>query len=399
LHFRRGANTLQIMPDTATPQISADDLARRLDRGEPVQVLDVRATDRVAGGAGGGRVSLGATLDFRALPASQVYRLPSLEPLRLDPKSPVVVICGHGNSSRQAARFLREKGFEAYSVAGGMAAWETVYLARPLAPTASLQHVIQLDRVGKGALSYVLVSDGDALVIDPGRHVDRYDALLQELDATPAGVIDTHVHADYLSGGLPAAARWGVPYFLHPDDARSPYDGTEGRLHTQAVTDGDTISLGRATLRVEHTPGHTLGSITLVADQALAFTGDFLFVQSIGRPDLGGQRDPWAKLLWRSLERVRDKWPGDGLVLPAHYAVERERRADRSVGARFDVILATNEAAAIQDERAFLAWVAAHTPTQPESYRTIKLANLGLVDVSEADAEVLEAGPNQCAIG
>jgi len=399
LHFRPGANTLQIMTDTATPQISADDLARRLDRGEPVQVLDVRATDRVAGGAGGGRVSLGATLDFRALPASQVYQLPSLEPLRLDPKSPVVVICGHGNSSRQAARFLREKGFEAYSVAGGMAAWETVYLARPLAPTASLQHVIQLDRVGKGALSYVLVSDGDALVIDPGRHVDRYDTLLQKLDATPAGVIDTHVHADYLSGGPRAAARWGVPYFLHPDDARSPYDGTEGRLHTQAVTDGDTISLGRATLRVEHTPGHTLGSITLVADQALAFTGDFLFVQSIGRPDLGGHGDPWAKLLWRSLERVRDKWPGDVLVLPAHYAVERERRADRSVGARFDVILATNEAAAIRDERAFLAWVAAHTPAQPDSYRTIKLANLGLVDVPEADAEVLEAGPNQCAIG
>ena len=96
---------------------------------------------------------------------------------------------------------------------------------------------------------------------------------------------------------------------------------------------------------------------------------------------------------------MRDKWPGDVLVLPAHYAVERERRADRSVGARFDVILATNEAAALQDERAFLAWVAAHTPTQPDSYRTIKLANLGLVDVSEADAEVLEAGPNQCAIG
>ena len=387
------------MTDTATPQISADDLARRLDRGDPVQVLDVRATERVAAGVEGGRVSLGATLDFRALPASQVYQLPTLDPLRLDPNSPVVVICGHGNSSRQAARFLREKGFEAYSVAGGMVAWETVYLARPLAPTASLQHVIQLDRVGKGALSYVLVSDGDALVIDPGRHLDRYVALLQELDATPAAVVDTHAHADYLSGGPAAAARWGVPYFLHPDDAHSPYDGREGRLRTQAVTDGDTIALGRATLRVEHVPGHTLGSITLVADEALAFTGDFLFVQSIGRPDLGGQRDAWAQLLWRSLERVRDKWPGDLLVLPAHYAAERERRADRSVGARFDVILATNEAAAIQDERAFLAWVAAHTPTAPESYRTIKLANLGLVDVAEADAEVLEAGPSQCAIG
>src|SRR5213083_378723 len=322
------------MTDTPTPQISADDLARRLDRGDPVQVLDVRATERVAGDVVGGRVTLGATLDFRALPASQVYRLPSLEPLRLDPKSPVVVICGHGNSSRQAARFLREKGFEAYSVAGGMAAWETVYLARPLAPTASLQHVIQLDRVGKGALSYVLVSDGDALVIDPGRHVDRYDALLQELDATPAGVIDTHMHADYLSGARAAAARWQVPYFLHPDDARSPYDGSEGRFTCQPVTHGDTIAVGRATVRVEHVPGHTLGSIALVVDDSLALTGDFLFVQSVGRPDLGGQRDAWARLQWHSLARVRNAWPGDRLVLPAHYAGEAERRADRAVAAR-----------------------------------------------------------------
>src|SRR2546428_6454092 len=223
------------MTDTATPQISADDLARRLDRGDPVQVLDVRATERVAAGVEGGRVSLGATLDFRALPASQVGELPTLDPLRLDPKSPVVVICGHGNSSRQAARFLREKGFEAYSVAGGMVAWETVYLARPLAPTASLQHVIQLDRVGKGALSYVLVSEGDALVIDPGRHLDRYVALLQELDATPAAVIDTHAHADYLSGGPSATAPWGGARLLYPPAPPCPYDGREGRLPTHAA--------------------------------------------------------------------------------------------------------------------------------------------------------------------
>ena len=64
----------------------------------------------------------------------------------------------------------------------------------------------------------------------------------------------------------------------------------------------------------------------------------------------------------------------------------------------FDVIAATNEAVAIQDEGKFLGWVADNTPTPPESYRTIKLANLGLVEVSDADAEILEFGPNQCAV-
>jgi len=244
----------------------------------------------------------------------------------------------------------------------------------------------------------VLVSDGDAVVVDPGRHVERYDELLQELGATPAAVVDTHMHADYLSGARAAAARWRVPYFLHPDDARSPYDGTEGRFPYHPVTEGDTVAFGRATLRVQHVPGHTLGSIALLANDALTLTGDFLFVQSVGRPDLGGQRDAWTRLLWQSLARIRREWPGDRLVLPAHYAGEPERRADRSVAARFDVITATNEAIAIRDEAALLGWVAHNTPAPPESYRTIKLANLGLVDVSEADAEILEFGPNQCAV-
>src|SRR6266496_2521573 len=269
LHFRTTPTTLMRMPESPVPLIPAPDLARRLDQGERVQLLDVRSAERVAQG----RVTLGATLDFRALAASHLYQLATLDSLRLDPAAPVAVICGHGNSSARATHFLRDQGFEAYSVAGGMAAWDTLYLPRPLSPTPSLEHVIQLDRVGKGALSYVLVSDGDAIVVDPGRHVERYDALLRDLCATPAAVVDTHMHADYLSGAAAAAAQWHVPYFLHPDDACSPYDGAAGRIAYQPLTEGDTIAFGRATLRAMHVPGHTLGSIALIAADALALTG------------------------------------------------------------------------------------------------------------------------------
>src|SRR6267143_3917739 len=394
LRFSPAGTTLTTMPDSTLPQIPPQELAERLDRGEPLQVLDVRAPEKVEGG----HIALGSELDFHAQPSSRLFTLSDLSALHLDTARPIAVVCGHGNSSKKATAFLRERGYEAYSVIGGMAAWETVYVARPLSPTPSLSHVVQLDRVGKGALSYVLVSDGDAVVVDPGRHVERYDELLRELDATPAAVVDTHMHADYLSGARAAAARWHVPYFLHPDDARSPYDGSEGRFTYQPITHGDTIAVGRATLRVEHVPGHTLGSVALLADDALALTGDFLFVQSMGRPDLGGQRDAWARLQWHSLARVRTAWPGDRLVLPAHYAGEPERRADRAVAARLDVITATNAAVAIREEAAFFRWVADNTPAPPETYRTIKLANLGLVDVSEADAETLEFGPNQCAV-
>ena len=382
------------MTDTPLPQIAPDELARRLDQGERLQVLDVRAPERVAAG----RIAFGQALDFHALPGSELYRLPSLDGLGLDPAGPVAVVCNHGNSSKKATAFLRERGVAAYSVIGGMAAWETVYLPRALTPTPSLEHVVQLDRVGKGALSYVLASEGEALIVDPARHLDRYEQVLKQVGARAVGVVDTHVHADYLSGARAAAAKWGVPYYLHPDDARSPYDATPGRFDYEPVTQGDGIAVGRATLHVEHTPGHTLGSITLVSDDGLALTGDFLFVESVGRPDLGGRSEEWATLLWHSLERARKHWPGDLVILPAHYGSDLERRADRAVAARFDVLAATNEAAAIQDERAFLQWIKHHTPVFPESYRTIKLANLGLMEVSDADAEILEFGPNQCAI-
>jgi glyoxylase-like metal-dependent hydrolase (beta-lactamase superfamily II)/rhodanese-related sulfurtransferase len=375
-------------------QLPPTELAQRLDRGEAIQVLDVRAPHRVAAG----RVAFGTGLDFHAMPNSELFALPSLEPLGLDPARPVAVVCGHGNSSKQTTAFLRDRGYEAFSVSGGMAAWEGVYIARRLSPTSSLEHVVQLDRVGKGALSHVLVSGGDAVVVDPGRHLGRYDEVLAELGATPAAVVDTHMHADYLSGAAAGAARWHVPYFLHADDAVSPYDGTAARLTHQPMGEGDTIAFGRASLRAVHVPGHTLGSVALVADERLVLTGDFLFVQSVGRPDLGGQATTWAKLLWESLARARREWSGDLLVLPAHYASETERRADRAVATRFDVVTATNPALQLRDEGTFLAWIGAHQGTPPEAYRTIKQANLGLLAVSDRDAEALESGPSQCAV-
>ena len=376
------------------PAIAPEELAQRLDQGEPVQVLDVRSADRVQRS----HIALGQGLEFHNVHSKKLLGLPTLADLGIDTGRPVAVVCGHGNSSQRATTFLRDHGVEAYSVRGGMAAWETVYVARPLAATASIDRAIQLDRIGRGSLSYVLASARVAVVVDPGRHLARYEAVLKELDARPVAVIDTHMHADYLSGGRAAAARWNVPYYVNAADAVSPFDGTAGRFAYTALNDGDRITFGRAALHIEHTPGHTLGSVTLLSDDGLALTGDFVFVQSVGRPDLGGQAKAWAELLWQSLERVRAVWPGDALILPAHYAAEIERRADRTVAARWDVVTATNPALALRTKADFLAWVESHQATPPLEYRTIKEANLGLLEVAEHDAEALESGPNLCAV-
>src|SRR2546429_3360593 len=144
------------MPEPPVPRIPATDLGRRLDQGERVQLLDIRTPERVARG----RVTLGATLDFRPLPASAMYELPTLDSLRLDPAAPVAVICGHGNSRQQATQYLRERGFDAFSVTRGLAPWGTRYLPRPLSSTAALPHVLQLVRVGEGAPSYLFGRHG-----------------------------------------------------------------------------------------------------------------------------------------------------------------------------------------------------------------------------------------------
>ena len=358
-----------------------------------MQILDVRAPERLTAG----RVTLGEKLAFKNLKGSTLYAMPTLDGLGLDPGAPIAVICGHGNSSQRATRFLMDHGVTAFSVTGGMAAWEQVLIPRPLPVPAGMSHLIQMDRVGKGALSYVLGSDGEAVVIDAARHLEPYEAVFRETKLTPRAVIDTHAHADYVSGARAAAQRWGVPYFLHENDTRSPYDGTPGRLDVRAVGDGDVIAFGATNLRVEHTPGHTLGSVTLISAGGPAFTGDFIFVRSLGRPDLGGRAAEWGPILWKTLERSRS-WPSDRLILPGHYASEHERGADRSVGARLDLLRRDNPALSIQTEREFLDWVS-RTPPPPDTYRTIKLANLGLLELSDADIEILEAGANQCAAG
>ena len=185
------------------PAIAPEELASRLDQGEPLQVLDIRSADRVRRG----HIGLGQGLEFHNVKSSTLLASPTLHDLGIDTGRPVAVVCGHGNSSQRATTFLRDHGVEAYSVRGGMAAWETVYVARALTATASIDRAIQLDRIGKGALSYVLASAQAAVVVDPGRHLDRYEAVLKELDARPVAVIDTHMHADYLSGGRAAAGR------------------------------------------------------------------------------------------------------------------------------------------------------------------------------------------------
>jgi glyoxylase-like metal-dependent hydrolase (beta-lactamase superfamily II) len=383
------------MSASVAPEVSTTDLALMLERGEPLQIVDVRAPTRVATG----RIDQVPEERFHNIVGSELLRRASLADTGLDPALPTVVVCARGNDSRRGAMHLIGLGVQARSLAGGMSAWGDLVLPRALPTPAPLDRLIQFDRVAKGALGYLLVSDGEALVVDAPRISDAYQDAARDAGARIIGVADTHVHADYISGGPDLAGALAVPYYLHPADAVYPYDGRRGSITFTPVAEGAIIPVGRGRLLVRHTPGHTEGSLSFVIDDAAALTGDFMFVESLGRPDLAGRAEEWTGLLWESLERTRREWPDDMMIYPGHYASEGERRVGRAIGDRLGHMRSTNQVLAMTDQAAFRELVLARKASSPEQYRTIKAVNVGLLQVDEAGAATLDVGRNECALG
>jgi glyoxylase-like metal-dependent hydrolase (beta-lactamase superfamily II) len=322
-----------------------------------------------------------------------------IEGTGLDPEIPVAVVCGHGLDSKILAFHLGRLGLDARSVTGGMVAWMRMTVPVELDPPEGLRRLLQFDRRGKGCLGYLLVSGHEAVIVDPPLVFDSYEESLRESGATPVAVVDTHAHADYVSGGIPMAEHFDVPYYLHPADAVYPYDGTPGDIEFNPLAEGDRIEFGDTALRVMHTPGHTEGSVTLVLEDRVALTGDFLFVESIGRPDLGGREEQWAGDLWDSLVRAIREWDDGMAVYPAHYASESERRMGRAVGIPFGRLRTENEILRIQDSDVFVRHILSQKAPFPPAYKKIKAINLGLAPIQESEVEELEVGRNECALG
>ena len=178
-----------------------------------------------------------------------------------------------------------------------------------------------------GCLSYLIGCGqaGQAAVVDPARdRVDEYVALARRKGLTITHIVETHIHADHVSGNQALADKTGARIHIHP--------AAEAAFATTPIEDGEEIRLGNVALRVLHTPGHTPESVSLlVTDRArgdepwFVLTGDTLFVGDVGRPDFGGERA--AAVLYQSLTRRLLTLPDSVEVYPAHGAGPRCGRA------------------------------------------------------------------------
>lgn len=301
------------------------------------------------------------------------------------------VICNAGNASRRVAEALGPHAGEVRSVEGGLIGWSRVLQADEVALDGPFT-VVQLRREARGCLSYLVIADGEALAVDPAPDVRPYLAEAARRGVRITHVLDTHVHADHLSGGRALAEATGAALHLsHAALAR----GLRYAGEVTPVGDGDTLAIGGEQVTVVALPGHTSDMIGVrVGDDAL-IGGDSVFADSIARPDLeeGDEgADRAARRLYRTLcERV-GPLPDSTVLLPCHYA---GGRLDGPVAPTLAEVRAALPELAL-DEDTFVTRLLQAMPPRPANYLAIIDVNLGGV-VDDA-ASRLEIGANNCAV-
>ncbi|MCW5892771.1 MAG: MBL fold metallo-hydrolase [bacterium] len=355
-----------------TPEIGIGELLRAVDDGASLVLLDLRNADEHAAWRVEGRRPVTTVhvpyFDFIEDAEAAIARVPR--------DRDVVAICAKGGSSAMVVDLLRDAGVPARNVAGGMVAYgEHLEPVRVPAPFG----LWQVNRRGKGCLSYVVVVDGEALVVDPSRDAAWYARFVADLGAQVVGVVDTHVHADHVSGAPALAARWGVPY-------AAPVEAPAGE---------GGLAVGSLDVRVLATPGHTPGSVGYRVGRHL-LCGDTLFVRGVGRPDLGDRADEWGRALHRTLHGPLAALADDTIVLPAHAAGVHDAGPDGTVGARLAALRALPEFR-LASEDAFVRAITARIAPPPAAYAEIVRANLGLATIAPDAATEWELGRNQCA--
>jgi len=218
--------------------------------------------------------------------------------------------------------------------------------------------------------SYMLASEGEAVVVDPQRDVDIYLKAAEQRGLKIRHIFETHLHADFVSGHQELAARTGAKIYLNPN--------AEASFPHVDVEEGFELRVGSLRIEVLETPGHTPESICLVLTDEekspnpwAVLTGDTLFLGDVGRPDLSKTHTPemLAGMLYHSLHGKLLKLPDDVVVYPAHGAGSlcgRNLRAERSSTIGTERL--TNYALQIKSKEEFVQQLTTNLPSRPDYF-------------------------------
>ncbi len=276
------------------------------------------------------------------------------------------------------------------NLAGGMAGWAMVYDAVTL--ELDDVRVVQVRRRGKGCLSYLVGAGDQAFVVDPSLDTEVYRRLADEHGWRIVRVFDTHLHADHLSGARLLAEETGAYIHLNPADT---FD-----FAYEPLGDEDRFELpGGVSFRVAaiHTPGHTRGSTIYVVADRLVLSGDTLFVDSVGRPDLAERAEEFAHNLYHSLHEKVLSLPDDAFVLPGHYGDDVVVAAGPAGGSRSRRV-ATSAGSVVIRRGAVRVMGYGPCRATPTQLRRDHSGQHGAVRRAAPALRQLELGPNRCSV-
>mgnify|MGYP002760827236 FL=1 len=380
-------------PDVDVESVDPEALKDRIDAGEDLTLLDVRMQSEYEEWRIDGETVTSINVPYFEFLDDDIGE-DVLE--RIPDDREVTVLCAKGGASEYVAGTLAERGYDVDHLEDGMNGWASIYEAVEVTGYDGAGTLLQYQRPSSGCLGYLVYDDGEAAVIDPLRaFTDRYLDDADELGVDLRYALDTHIHADHISG------------IRDLDDA-----GVEGIIPEAAVdrgvtyaddlttaADGDSVQVGDATIDVVHTPGHTTGMTSYLVDDSLLATGDGLFVESVARPDLeeGDEGAPdAARMLYGSLQERVLTLPDDTLIGGAHFSDAAEPAADGTYTAPIGHLVAEMDALTM-DEDEFVELILSDMPPRPANYEDIIATNLGQNAVDDDEAFTLELGPNNCA--
>lgn len=304
----------------------------------------------------------------------------------------VVVVCAKGDSSDLVVDVLGLSRM--VNLYGGMDAWATTLVPHTLMDNGEV-FMVQMDRIAKACLSYAIGERGaEMAVVDPAADLAPYLEISREMDAPITHVFDTHLHADHVSLASELAKKTGAVYHIAEGDA----EGAD--MDYEPLRDGEIFELGNVKLIVRSvaTPGHTPGSTSIEVDSRFLLTGDAVFVTGIGRPDLGGETEPWARDLFHTIHHRLAGLDHDLEVCPAHYTSRAESQDDGTLRRELGDLLVNDPVVSIGDEEEFVAYVVSHLGTPPGEYSEIRRINMGWESPSNERVRELEVGRNECAL-
>ena len=370
-------------------KMTAAEVARKVIENKELFILDVRNKDAFEDW----KIE-GHSFDYLNIPYFDL--LDGVDEIlpKLPTDKDVLVVCAKEGSSLMVAEMVSEAGRDVFYLEGGMKSWSAYLEPIKVGNLTGGGELYQFVRLGKGCLSYMVISEGEAAIIDAVRFTEVFTNFAKEKNVEIKHVFDTHLHADHISGGRHIAEATGATYYLPPKDAEEVvFDYTP-------LEDGLTVKVGASQIEVGalYSPGHTIGSTSFIVDSKYLLTGDILFIDSIGRPDLAGLAEDWVGDLRETLYRRYRELAEDLIVLPAHFMVIEELNEDGTVAKRLGDLFAENHGLNIDNEDEFRKTVTDNLPPQPNAYQQIRQVNMGKITPDNDEQTEMEIGPNRCAV-